>query len=383
MPTPASAIRHGSTMLTDAQAAVDDLYRQLVQDEMAGVLFFCSSEYDLTALQQAMAQRFGDTLVMGSTSAGEIDTHYQRSGISGLSFAKQQFALHSAFVENSKLFSMADAEQLVSDIRQQLCFNSRLNPEKMFGFLMVDGLNLSEEIVTAYLYSALDGIPMIGGSAGDDLKFESTQLYHQGHFYSGAAHLLLVESKLPFETFQSQHFEPTETSFIVTEATPAERTVQEINAIPAAEAYASFLGLTVDQLEPGIFSQHPIMLRFNQQWHIRSIQKVLDDGSLKFYCAIEDGLPMTLGRSRTFTDTLEQLVEQIEAKFSTIALTLGCDCILRKLAFLELNESDQQRVEALLKRIRMVGFNTYGEQFNGLHVNQTLTGVVIGTPHDG
>jgi hypothetical protein len=25
-----------------------------------------------------------------------------------------------------------------------------------------------------------------------------------------------------------------------------------------------------------------------------------------------------------------------------------------------------------------VGFSTYGEQFNGIHVNQTLTGVAIG-----
>ena len=26
----------------------------------------------------------------------------------------------------------------------------------------------------------------------------------------------------------------------------------------------------------------------------------------------------------------------------------------------------------------VVGFNTYGEQFNGMHINQTMTGVAIG-----
>jgi hypothetical protein len=28
----------------------------------------------------------------------------------------------------------------------------------------------------------------------------------------------------------------------------------------------------------------------------------------------------------------------------------------------------------------VVGFNTYGEQYGGVHVNQTLTGVAIGMP---
>jgi len=26
----------------------------------------------------------------------------------------------------------------------------------------------------------------------------------------------------------------------------------------------------------------------------------------------------------------------------------------------------------------VIGFNTYGEQFNGMHLNQTFTGVAIG-----
>ena len=31
-----------------------------------------------------------------------------------------------------------------------------------------------------------------------------------------------------------------------------------------------------------------------------------------------------------------------------------------------------------LRRQRVIGFNTYGEQYNGMHVNQTFTGVAIG-----
>jgi hypothetical protein len=38
-----------------------------------------------------------------------------------------------------------------------------------------------------------------------------------------------------------------------------------------------------------------------------------------------------------------------------------------------------QRVSELLRRNNAVGFNTYGEQFRGMHVNQTLTGIAIGS----
>jgi hypothetical protein len=40
-------------------------------------------------------------------------------------------------------------------------------------------------------------------------------------------------------------------------------------------------------------------------------------------------------------------------------------------------------VSAFLRRQRVIGFNSYGEQFNGMHINQTFTGVAIGRPGRG
>ena len=57
-------------------------------------------------------------------------------------------------------------------------------------------------------------------------------------------------------------------------------------------------------------------------------------------------------------------------------LIIGCDCILRKLEIIE--TGIQKDVEQLLRDIDFVGFSTYGEQFNAIHVNQTFSGVVIG-----
>jgi hypothetical protein len=62
-------------------------------------------------------------------------------------------------------------------------------------------------------------------------------------------------------------------------------------------------------------------------------------------------------------------------------VTIGCDCFLRRLEAELIGESEA--VSEFLLHHKVIGFNTYGEQFNGMHINQTFTGVVIGQPDSG
>jgi len=52
----------------------------------------------------------------------------------------------------------------------------------MFGLLLVDGLSMLEEQVIASLYNQLGNVPLVGGSAGDDLQFRKSQVYWDGQF---------------------------------------------------------------------------------------------------------------------------------------------------------------------------------------------------------
>ena len=53
-----------------------------------------------------------------------------------------------------------------------------VDPEKYFVLLLIDGLSMREEQVTRALQHSLETIPLIGGSAGDGLKFSRTHVYH-------------------------------------------------------------------------------------------------------------------------------------------------------------------------------------------------------------
>ena len=57
---------------------------------------------------------------------------------------------------------------------------------------------------------------------------------------------------------------------------------------------------------------------------------------------------------------------------------LGFDCVLRKLE-IEHKGLSAEASERFRKR-RVVGFNTYGEQHLGVHVNQTFVGVAFFRP---
>jgi hypothetical protein len=181
---------------------------------------------------------------------------------------------------------------------------------------------------------------------------------------------------LPFLVFQTQHFRPTDKKLVITGADPSRRIVTEINAGPAAQEYADMLGLSMKDLGPAVFSKYPPMLKIGDRWYVRSIQKANEDGSLSFYCAIDVGLVLTLARGEDLVSQLKDELDDISRKIPDVELVIGCDCILRKLEIAE--KGLIGTVENLLGKFNFIGFSTYGEQFNSIHVNQTLTGVVIG-----
>jgi len=51
-----------------------------------------------------------------------------------------------------------------------------------------------EEQATSFIHSQIENVSIIGGSAGDDIKFESTKVYWDGRFVSDAAVFTIFET---------------------------------------------------------------------------------------------------------------------------------------------------------------------------------------------
>jgi hypothetical protein len=376
-------IRRAQSSAPDVREAVREFHAAVTQKNMALVMFFCSVDYDLDVLAAEMRDLFVGVQVIGCTTAGEIGpAGYLGHSISGASLPSESFTATCGRLGALQDFESDQAQTLAQDLLQQLeVLKPHADTTNSFGFLLIDGLSVREEAVARSLQNALGKLPLVGGSAGDGLDFNRTLVYHEGAFHEDSAVLALVTTKAPFKIFKIQHFVLTDRRVVVTAADAQRRVVLEIDGRPATESYSQFIGADVQSLDPARFATQPVLVLVGGMNFVRSIQKANPDGSLTFYCAIEEGIILRGARGVDMVGNLEEAFAGIRAEIGHPQLVVGCDCILRKLEMTE--RGLVERVEQVFHDNNAIGFSSYGEQFLGVHVNQTLTGIAIGEPgHD-
>lgn len=373
-------IRTAQSRAVDARTAVREFHAAVVQPEMALVVYFCSSDYDLEVLAREMDRMFAGVQVVGCTTAGEIGpAGYCEHSLAGASFPAATCTAVTGHLDHLQQFGIGRGQSFVQELMQQLQARaSSASPQNSFAFLLIDGMSAREEQVTRTLQYALGKLPLFGGSAGDGLKFVETHVYHDGRFHGDSAVLILLTTSLPFRIFKTQHFVSGDARMVVTATDTAKRIVKEINGLPAAEEYARLVGVDVRELDPQRFSASPVVVVIDGTDYVRAIQKANPDGSLTFYCAIEEGLVLRVAHGVDLVINLEQAIAKLRTEIGPPQVIFGCDCILRNL---EISQCGlKSRVEQIFRDSNTVGFSTYGEQFHGVHVNQTLTGIAIGAP---
>ena len=371
-------IRKVATEAAGTEQAVLDLHHGLAQDGLSLILLFSSPKRSTDDFAEAVSRRFPGVPVLGCTTAGEITPDgYRNDSIVGISFAAPDFHVAMKEIDDVRDFKLGDGRQLVMGCLQDLDTKIPSWPiEKVFAMLLVDGCDACEESVVSAIYRELGPIPLFGGSAGDDLSFAVTKVLYNGSFHRHGALLILIATNHPFYVFKTEHFASADRKMVVTGADPARRIVTEINAEPAAEEYARTVGVTSDRLDPMIFANHPVVVRVGNVPYVRSIQKVNADGSLKFYCAIDEGIVLTAAKGIDLEEDLLRLFNDIRREINLPEIIIGCECVLRNL---EIRETGRlARVAGIMAKNNVVGFNTYGEQYQAMHVNQTFTGVAIG-----
>lgn len=358
----------------DAVQAVTDI-RQQLGNALSGVICFCSSSYHLDALGTALKRCFSCPII-GCTTAGEIiNSHgYVSHSLVAMGFRAGVLNLEPLLIQ-----PLHPSAQMGLGAMVHRQIQAAADPD--FAFLMCDGLSGCEEYMVAAAQHSLGSCPLIGGSAGDDTRFAATHVYYNGAFHRHAGLIGLCRSSvLQPEPFQIQHFIPSQRKLVITQADPQQRVIREIDGIPAAQAYAAAIGCAVEDLQTATFAAHPLMLRLGGRWFVRSVQQRHDDGSLTFYCGIEQGLVLSMGKAGDLATDLRNELRTLISKKGSIEAIIVFDCILRRI--------DAQgngllpTLEKILAPYPLIGMSTYGEQCHGIHVNHTMTGMVLRGAHD-
>ncbi len=360
-----------------AEEISKDIIRQLNHDDFAFILIFFSSHYAKIPFLEPLKQHFSNTPIYGCSTAGEITPVGVSEGcIVVLGFRADEFGVNATFIPNLTDFSIGQGQPLVSQAVNNFQTSRHKDKPHSIALMLVDGLSYREEQLVSAINSGLKDIPLIGGSAADGLNFEETCIINDGNIEKDAATLLLIESRPALHIFKSDSFIPTPIKFVVTKADPENRIVHELNAMPAATAYAQALGINENELDLLSFASHPLCVCFGGQCYTRSIKEVNEDGSFSFYCAIDEGIVFTLSDIDDMVQGINSTFDTIKNQFGQPQLILGFDCVLRRMMS-EINQSKEQ-ISQIYKENRVIGFNTYGEQIHAMHLNQTFSGIAIG-----
>jgi hypothetical protein len=374
----ASRVLRVAQVAAQDAAPIDGLDTGLGEGPLALVVMFVSPRADLKVLSRSLQGWRPGVPVIGCTTAGEIGQEgYDEGKIVAVGFPAGEFAAHVELIPD---LANLQPQPLIDGLIQSRAALARdyAGFENECAFLMVDGLSTREDALAAALAPGLGPVPLFGGSAADGTRFLETFVLHEGSFRRNAAVLALIRTRCRLQVFKSHHLTPTPIRMVVTEADPARRIVRRINAEPAALEYARLLGKDPGQMTPFTFAAHPVLVRVGGQHYVRSIRQVADNNDLVFFSAIDEGLVLSLADAGDMVDHLQQALADLALNGEAPGDILACDCILRRIEARERQREGQ--LSCLLRDHRVVGFSTYGEQFNAMHVNQTLTGVAFYAP---
>ncbi len=260
---------------------------------------------------------------------------------------------------------------ILSKPQMKVAYDKVKANKNAFLLLLLDGLSGTEEGVMSTLYFMEDRFKIVGGSAGDNLKFELCHIYigqkkveNVGVFFNVKKRTALIKENL---------YIPTGDKLLITEADPISRVVKTIDNLPAAEAYARHLGVSVQNLQ-NHFMTNPLGKIYKNEIMIASPMKINPDKSITFYCQV---MPNTFVHMLEPADTGKTVDATLNSLPFKPSFMYVVNCILRSLKFQ--NDKEWPLVDKKLSSVchNTTGFVSYGEQFYNHHVNQTMVILAI------
>jgi hypothetical protein len=345
----------------------------------AGALtvLFASTSHDLAALGGELERRGVDRVIGAATGRVIGDRGFEARGVAGFHLPAGRFVAVDILLEEVAGMALPDLRARVQDLRRRLEGVAGAACPHRFAILLVDAESRCEERLAGVLGMELNGIPLIGGSAGD-LYFNplghppgSTRLLYHGRAVRGAAVLSLVASASRVAAYCHNHYVPSDKKMVITDADPARRLVREIDGRPALSVYAAACGFRRVPRQGDEFAPFPLMIRIGGHYYARGMQRIYPDGALEFACALEPGLVVALARPGDMIASLDALFATMRERIGAPDLVVGVDCAART-AYME-REALTGRIEALMHRHAVIGFSSLGEQFNTVHANNSFT----------
>jgi methyl-accepting chemotaxis protein len=335
----------------------------------------CSPEYDLPTVLDTVQSGLGDVPLIGSTTAGEFtDQEVTDGGVVVALISAPDMAVHTSLATGASVDVFDTAKNAVEGLPDPQSFSEPHTTAITFH----NGLAGKGEELTLVTRQLLGTVPLVGGSAADNLELDETTVFtDEGISTDGIAIALLAHSK-PFGMAANHGHTALSEPYQVTNAT--ENTVFELAGEPAFDVWkeeieemaAQEYGIDVNSLGAAddafaiLLTQFELGLETDAGGYKIRWPAMTDstDGPLKFATGVPEGSDVRVMHSpkpeqiSSARDAAAEALDSFEG--SDVAGALVFDCVCRGLI---LGDEFRDAVNGIADEIGapLAGLETYGE----------------------
>ncbi len=354
-----------------------DLRAKLGGETPDVVLVFSSSRHSSKSLLASLRDSSGCPSLVGSTCAGEFIAGSLGTGsVSAMAIRAPEMRFSIGLGRDFVKDTPKAVRELVADLHG---IRDYTYPFRTL-LVLTDALAGQAEEIMELLNQETGGVYQVfGGGAGDDAKFERTEVFRGRESYTGAVVALEICSKKALGIGVSHGWKPAGPALRVTQSTGAR--VVSLNASPAVEVFrehAAKTGQPFDTANPMPFFLHNILgIETPNGIKLRVPLQVGSDGSIHCAAEVPEGATVRIMSSSDESST-EAAREAARAALGSLGeaspkAAIFFDCVATRLKMGRAFAGELDAMDKELGGVPYVGCNTYGQiakvegQFNGFH----------------
>ncbi len=368
------------------RAAAREAVAALAGDAPALLIVFTTPRYDLPALLAGIRSVTGEAHLIGATTSGEmVQGQFMGYGagvvVLALSGGGYRFGVASASHIKDRM------DQAGQEIARASRAEAGASPHAAV-LLLADALLGDLQQLAQGVYRITGPkVGIVGGAAGDELKFIATYVFHDDQVVEEGAVALWIASDHPIPVVTRHGWEPVGVPLLVTRAEGT--TVMELGGRPAVTAYEEQLGLGLGELSTedfwGTSINHPFgLLQCDGSTVIRVARAKTQEGTLRIQGCVPpagSAVQVMTGNADTLLAVVDEVVHTALEGHPEPGVLLAFSCAARAQIFHDRTPEEAERLQAAAGAVPTLGFYCCGEFARTVGVlathNATLTALAL------
>ena len=361
-------VKVGKSSNSNAEAAVREATSGI--SSAAGMFFQCSFE-QLEEVSSLLSEKFPNVPIIGTGGTSYIGPDSTDKVLVVVAFESGATVKSGVlrYLSSSPLFDIMDLENALTEVRpgQQdtVCLEYCTNDEER----LVTSMNVALEKWS---------VPIVGGTVFGTPTGKTSKVCVNGVLYEDACAWMVVKNNTgKIRTYSENIYAVPENAktHVATKVNAEKRELVSLDNRPAADVYASELGIPRNSIVGNVF-KNPLGRIVGDDTYIISQYEVSSNGGLINYKKVSENDTICILELQDYRAINERTRDRIKSENGKISFIYSVNCIYRHLFF-----TDEKYLGTFLSDMSRVGNHVGivggGEQYKKQHVNQTMVCAVF------